>query len=411
MSRGVDSAYAWARLAVCIALAAIGGVGMWSVVVVMPSVQPAFHVDRAAASLPFTLSMLGFGAGGVLMGRLADRVGIMVPVLIGAASLGLGYILASGAGSLAGFSLAYLFIGLCGTGATYAPLLADISHWFERRRGIAVALCACGTYVAGTVWPPLIEAFTRAYGWRAAHAAIGVFCLVAMPPLALALRGRPPLPAAAAPTPLAASRRLDLPPAVLQALLAVAGLACCVAMATPQVHIVAYCTDLGYGPGRGADMLSLMLGFGIISRVGSGFLADRLGGVATLVIGGAAQLLALLLYVFMDSLASLYVISALFGLFQGGLVPSYPIIIRESFPPRQAGARVGLVIGATLLGMALGGWLSGELFDLTGGYRAAFAVAAGWNCLNLLIALYLLAHSPFIARRRETAPPAGSAAG
>jgi MFS family permease len=410
MSRTIDSPYAWARLVASMALAAIGGVGMWSVVVVLPFIQPEFHVDRAAASLPFTLAMLGFGAGGVVMGRLADRVGVMLPLLIGAGSLGLGYILAGSARSLTGFSLVYLFIGLFGTGATYAPLLADTSHWFERRRGIAVALCACGTYIAGTIWPPLIEAVTRAHGWRAAHVAIGLFCLVAMPPLALVLRGRPPVRGAVAPTLRAASRKLDLSPMRLQLLLAVAGLACCVAMATPQVHIVAYCSDLGYGPRAGADMLSLMLGFGIISRIGSGFLADRLGGVATLVIGSAAQLLALLLYFFMNSLASLYVISAIFGLFQGGLVPSYPIIVRENFPSSQAGARVGLVIGATLLGMALGGWLSGELFDLTGGYRAAFAAAAGWNGVNLLIALYLLARSPFISHRRETAPPARSAA-
>ena len=237
-----------------------------------------------------------------------------------------------------------------------------------------------------------------------------MFCLVVMPPLALLLRGRPPVLATGAALPAASRHRIALPPRVLQTLLAVAGLACCVAMSMPQVHIVAYCGDLGYGPARGAQMLSLMLGFGIVSRIGSGFLADRLGGLATLLIGSFAQMVALTLYLMMDGLTSLYVISALFGLFQGGLVPSYAIIVRESFPAREAGGRVGIILMMTLLGMALGGWMSGVIFDLTGSYRAAFANGVAWNGLNFLIALFLLFRSPSIAPRSATAPHAGSAA-
>ncbi|HEX2943295.1 MAG TPA: MFS transporter [Rhodopila sp.] len=410
--RDVDSPYAWLRLVIAILLSAIGCVGMWSVVVVLPAVQAEFHVDRAAASMPFTLTMIGFGVGGVVTGRLADRFGVMLPMMIGAVSLGAGFLLASLSSGLAQFSAAYLLIGLLGVAATYVPLLADVSRWFERRRGIAVALCASGNYLAGSLWPPVIEALTRAHGWRVTHAIVGIFCLVVMPLLALLLRGRPPAhaPHHVAAASAVANRRIDLPPGILQTLLAIAGLGCCVAMSMPQVHIVAYCTDLGYGAARGAEMLSLMLGFGIISRIGSGFLADRLGGVATLAIGSAAQMLALILYLLSDGLTSLYVISALFGLFQGGLVPSYPIIIRESFPAQQAGARVGIVIMMTLLGMALGGWMSGVIFDMTGSYRVAFANGVAWNALNLLIALYLLTRSPFIARRSATAPHARSAA-
>ena len=158
----------------------------------------------------------------------------------------------------------------------------------------------------------------------------------------------------------------------------------------PQVHIVAYCGDLGYGVARGADMLSLMLACGIVSRIGSGFIADRIGGLRTLLLGSLAQMTALMLYLMMDGLTSLYVISALFGLFQGGIVPSYAIIIRECFPAREAGARVGLVIMATLFGMALGGWMSGWIFDLTGSYRAAFANGVAWNFSNALIVSSLL---------------------
>jgi MFS family permease len=182
----------------------------------------------------------------------------------------------------------------------------------------------------------------------------------------------------------------NLKPSTLQVLLAIAGFACCVAMSMPQVHIVAYCGDLGYGIANGARMLSVMMIGGIVSRIGSGFIADRLGGMATLAIGSAAQMTALALYLTSHDLVSLYVISAMFGLFQGGLVPSYAIVIRENFPANEAGGRVGIVIMMTLLGMALGGWMSGVIFDLTGSYRAAFANGVAWNALNLAIAVFLL---------------------
>jgi MFS family permease len=410
MRREVESPYAWFRLAVSVLLSAIGGVGMWSVVVTLPAVQADFHAERGAASLPFTLSMIGFGIGGVIMGRIADRRGVMLPVMIGAGTLGAGYMLASMAPGLPSFAAAYALIGTFGTAATFVPLMADVSFWFEKRRGIAIALCACGNYLSGAVWPTLIEAVVRTHGWRAAHLAVGIFCVVIMPPLALLLRGRPPRRAMDAVMMALPSRRVALPPRVLQTLLSLAGLACCVAMAMPQVHIVAYCSDLGYGATRGAQMLSLMLGFGIISRVGSGFLADRVGGVPTLLIGSFAQMVALTLYLMLDGLTSLYVISVLFGLFQGGLVPSYAIIVRESFPGNQAGARVGVILMLTLLGMAFGGWISGVIFDLTESYRAAFANGVAWNVLNLLIAAFLLLRSPVIALRSATARPAGSAA-
>ena len=183
---------------------------------------------------------------------------------------------------------------------------------------------------------------------------------------------------------------LGLSPNALQALLAVAGVACCVAMSMPQVHIVAYCADLGYGVARGAEMLSLMLGFGIVSRIGSGWIADRVGGVTTLLLGSTLQCVALVVYLMADGLTSLYLASALFGLFQGGIVPSYAIIVREYFPPREAATRVGLAVSSTILGMALGGWMGGVLFDMTGSYRAAFINGIAWNVLNAAIAWWLL---------------------
>jgi MFS family permease len=388
---GPDSRYAWLRLGVTLLLAAIGGVGMWSVVVVLPEIQRAFGVDRAEASLPYTLAMLGYGFGGIVAGRLVDRFGIVRPLLVLATMLGLGYIAAGLAAGLWQFTLAYgLLIGV-GSAACFGPLIADISHWFLRRRGIAVAIGAAGNYVAGTIWPPVVQHFVTVAGWRATHIGIGLFCLASMLPLALLLRRRAPAVAlAAGEGSFAPQAGLGLSPGALQAVLSVAGLACCAAMAMPQAHIVAYCGDLGYGAARGATMLSLMLGFGIVSRIGSGWVADRLGGLATLLLGSALQGLALLLFMGFDSLTSLYVISALFGLFQGGIVPSYVIITREYFPPGEAGTRVGIVLMATLVGMALGGWMSGEIFDLTGSYRDAFANGVAWNVLNGAIALWLL---------------------
>jgi MFS family permease len=387
----IDSGYAWARLAIAVLISTIGGVGMWSGVVVLPSLQAEFGVARADASLPYTFTMLGFGLGGVVMGRLVDRFGIVVPIIIAALSLGAGYIAAAAAPSLFLFALAYgLLIGF-GSAATFGPLMVDISHWFERRRGIAVAIAASGNYVAGTIWPPVVQHFIAADGWRATHVGIGLFCAATMLPLALTLRRALPRhqEAASGAGGTASPSALGLSPTALQWTLAVAGVACCAAMSMPQVHIVAYCGDLGYGVARGAQMLSLMMAFGIISRIASGFIADRIGGLGTLLLGSALQGSALVLYLLFNGLNSLYVISALFGLFQGGIVPSYAIIVREYFSPREAGTRVGVIIMATVLGMALGGWMSGAIFDLTGSYRAAFANGIAWNLLNGAIALSL----------------------
>jgi MFS family permease len=388
-----ESAYAWVRLGISVVLSTLGGISLWSVVVVLPAVQAEFGVDRGAASLPYTLTMIGFAVGGVLMGRMADRFGVMLPALIGAVALSVGYIAGGYATSLWQFALAHgLLIAMFGGAATFGPIVADTSHWFTRRRGIAVAIAASGNYLAGAVWPPFVQHFVQTIGWRPTHIGIGLLCAVTMVPLAFALHRRPPMHRLDATATFVNPARatLGMSPVALQVLLSIAGFACCVAMSMPQVHIVAYCSDLGYGVARGAEMLSLMLGLGIVSRVGSGFFADRFGGLPTLLLGSAAQMLALLLYLGFSGLASLYVISALFGLVQGGIVPSYAMIIREYLPAREAGMRFGMVIMATLFGMAFGGWISGVIFDATGSYSAAFANGALWNLLNLCIAVALL---------------------
>ena len=406
----IESPYAWLRLATSLLLMTIGGSGMYSVTVVLPRLQAEFGVDRADASLPYTLTMIGFGLGGILMGRMADRFGVVVPVAIGAVGLGAGFIGAGLAPNLWLFCAAQgLLIGALGTSATFAPLVADTSQWFDRRRGIALAICMSGNYMAGAVWPPVMQYFIDAAGWRATYVGMGVFCLAAILPLALVLRRRPPLhvvaPAGVATgrPPPAGERPMGLPPGAAQALLCVAGVSCCVAMSMPQVHIVAYCGDLGFGAARGAEMLSLMLAFGIVSRLVSGWISDHIGGLRTLLLGSALQALALLLFLPFTGLVSLYLVAGLFGLFQGGIVPSYALIVREHFSPREAGARVGTVLMATLFGMALGGWLSGAVFDLTGSYRAAFINGFAWNLVNLAIVLFLLHRVSVLARPRFSA--------
>lgn len=387
-----DGGASWLRLAIALALTTIGGSGMWTVVVVLPAVQAEFGADRGAASVPYTCLMIAIGIGGVLTGRAADRIGIARVAGIGSLVLGAGFILSGLSPNLAAFALAQgCLVGL-GCSANFGPLMADISFWFQRRRGIAVALVASGNYLAGALWPPIVQHLVSTVGWRQALVTVGVACICLMLPLTwfLGRRPIPPVPSLTAARPAFTPGTIALKPNTLQILLALAGVGCCVAMSMPQVHIVAYCGDLGYGTAHGAEMLSLMLGLGIVSRIASGVIADRVGGLLTLLGGSALQAAALALYMMFDGLTSLFVISALFGLFQGGIVPSYAIIVREYFPGPEAAARVGICLGATLLGMALGGWLSGVIFDLTGSYQAAFANGIAWNVLNESIVLFLI---------------------
>lgn len=415
----IESRFAWLRLAASLAFMTLSSCGIYVIVVVLPAVQSEFGVDRASASLPYTLTMIGFGVGGVVMGRVADRFGVIVPLTICSVALGAGFVAAAYAPDLLTLSLIQgILIGFLGTAGGFSPLIADTSLWFTRRRGIAVAICASGNYLAGTVWPPIVQALTESWGWRSTYIGLGVFCLVTTVPLLAMFRTRVPLtepsPAApatnlanAAPAPAHPvsvplgiadkSRPFGLPANLVLVLLCSAGVACCVAMSMPQVHIVAYCGDLGYGSAAGAQMLSLMLGFGIVSRLISGWVADRIGGLRTLLAGAVLQALALSLYLPFDGLGALYMIAILFGLFQGGIVPSYALVIREYFPTAGSATRIALVINSTLLGMALGGWLSGGIFDLTGSYDAAFVNGILWNLFTVAVALFLLKRSRGVA--------------
>ncbi len=389
----MDSRTAWRRLAVSLAACSVGCAGYWSYVVVLPAVQADFGVTRAEASMPYTMVMLGFAFGGVIAGKLSDRYGVFAPLVGGAALMALAFCLLGFSNSIVPFALAEGLLGL-GASASFSPLMSDISHWFERRRGLAVSIVSSGNFVAGAIWPPIIQQVVEAAGWRAAHFGLGAVCLGLLIPLAFLLRAPPPSAASAKNPSKPLQGVIALQPGLLLILFCVAGFACCVAMSMPQVHLVAYCTDLGYGPAQGAQMLSIMLALGVMSRIISGVIADRLGGLVTLLIGSSAQGLALLLYMFFDGLASLYIISALFGFFQGGIIPMYAIMVREYFPAGKAGGHIGLIVMATLLGMAAGGGISGMIFDWTGSYRAAFFNGLVWNLVNLGVMALV------IARRR-----------
>ncbi len=396
----VDGGYAWFRVIISLLFGTVGTVGLWSYVVVLPEIGRDFEIGRGDASFPYTLTMLGFAFGNFTFGRLADRYGITRPALMAAIGMAVGYIGAAQASSLIFILLFHgLLIGFS-TGICFGPLVADISKWFQKRRGLAIAVVASGNYLAGTVWPPVIQYFVEAEGWRTAYVGIGATCFIALIPLALLLR--------AAPTRVAGVRgetehrepvssgevlQTDLSPRALQYLHVTAGLACCIAMSMPQVHIVAYCVDLGFDAARGAEMLSVMLAAGVVCRISSGWLADKIGGVRTVLLGSVLQCAALFLYLPFNGLASLYVVSLIFGLAQGGIVPSYAVIVREYLPVEVAGRVIGMVIMATVLGMAVGGWLAGAVYEITGSYTAAFLNGIGWNLVNLMVMALILLRS------------------
>ena len=386
-----DSLYSWTRLFIALLLATVGNIGMWVVVIVLPDIQQEFKIDRGTASIPFALTMVGFAIGNWVMGHVVDRYGITKTIILAATVNTAGYIAAMYVNNVYSLSILQFFIGL-GTAAAFGPLIADTSHWFLKRRGIAVALIASGNYFSGAIWPPLFNSTLQSDGWRDVYWILALSTVFIMIPLSFLLTKKISEETARISDAASSDKRqnVSISPKALTILLSIAGIGCCVAMSMPQVHIVAFCIDLGFGPAVGAEMLSLMLIGGIISRLINGILADKLGGVYTLLIGSTLQCIALFLYLPFDGLVSLYIVSLVFGLSQGGIVPSYAIIIREYLPGVDAGTRVGFVMMCTIMGMAIGGWMSGWIYDLTGSYAAAFWNGIVWNFLNIAIVLFLI---------------------
>lgn len=395
----IDSSNSWRRLAYAVLIGLISNASLWTSVALMPPLQDQFELTRTEASYPYIAIMAGFLIAGPVLGRLSDRHGI-ARVLFFASFIGsAGYIAGGFAQSFPAFLVSQVIVGI-GTAAGFAPLAADISHWFRKHRGLAVAIVSSTGYVSGIFWSSIIAQVLHHGSWRDVHMIIGI-ALLAIAPLSHLFRLR--VPDAVLDE---ADRRSKHPPgtpgmsaSAIKWLLAMAGVSCCVAMAMPQVHLVSLCLDLGLTISQGNDLLSTMLLGGIVSRIISGAIIDKIGARRILVIGSVLQMVALSLYIPFDGLASLYAVSLIFGLAQGGILPSYPLIVRDYLPARSAGAAIGFVATATQFGMAFGGWLSGWIFDQTGSYFVAFLNGIAWNAVNLMLIAFLIFATKTLASR------------
>ena len=387
----IDSRAGWIVATASLLIMAIGFGTPYVVVVALKPIAAEMGWPRAIPSLANALAYIGAGVGGIAFAWVADRIGVMVPALIGSVMVGLGAMVASGGSQWQLYVGHGLMIGLLGNAATFAPLMANVSRWFERNRGTALALVAAGQQISGAVWPPLFRYTIDLAGWRTTLFWYGAFALATMLPLSLLLR-RPPTTRAdrQAAAAMRTGRVVGLPPNLVQGIICVAIVCCCVAMAMPMGHVVAFCSDLGFAPARGAEMLSLLTGCAFFSRVLWGRLSDRIGGLRTVLLGSACQAIFLSLYLVVDNLVGLYLVSAAFGLGFGGIVPSYALAIRELFAPGEAGWRMGAVFLGGLGGMALGGWLGGSIYDLTATYQPAFLVGVLFNLVNLVLVGALL---------------------
>ena len=386
----VETPYGWV---VVFASLAVHSIGLGAPTILFVALKPiAADLDaaRAVPSMAYSLLMIGAGIGGIAMGRWMDRYGVMQPVLFGSVMLCLGALLASHAeGRWSLFIATGVLMGLLGKAAMIAPLVANVTRWFDRRRGLAVAIITSGQGLAGAVWPPIVQYFNDLVGWRGTFLYFAVFAAAAMVPTALLLRPRPPIvvsdrPAAGAP-PDDERRVLDLPPHVAQIMLWIAVIGCCTAMSVPIVHLVSHVTDQGYTLEQGARVLSVLFVAAFVSRLGFGMLADRIGPVRTLLIGSVSMAAMLLAFAFTTSYTGLFVSALLFGLGFSGVMPCYPLIIRVLFPVSQLGGRIAAQYMFAASGMALGGWLGGVIFDLSGSYSPAFLIAFGFNAMNLVV--------------------------
>jgi len=395
----IETPYGWVVAIVSLAIMAIGFGVPYVVVVALKPIAAEFGWPRSWPALGNSCVYVGAGIGGIFMGWLTDRIGVMWPAVLGSFMVGIGAMLVSSSHGIGQFLFAHaLFIGLLGNSTTFTPLMANVMRWFDRRRGVAVALVASGQSVAGAIWPPIFSHAIDQVGWRTTLFWFGALCIVTMVPLALLLHRRPPQQhaGALAAEPQRGAQVLGMPANLVLGMLCFAIVGCCVAMAMPMVHTVAFCSDLGFLPERGAEMLSLLLACAFLSRIFWGRLSDRIGGLRTILIGASCQALMLSLYLVIDNLYGLYALSAGFGLAFGGIVPAYALAVRELFPGAEAGWRVGSVYLFGTSGMALGAWLGGYIFDLSANYQMAFLVGVAFNMMNLvLIGLLVLRQSRY----------------
>ena len=385
-SLSVETRYGWVIVFASLAVHSISLGAPTILFVALKPIAADLDTARAVPSMAYSLLMIGTGIGGIAMGWWMDRRGVMQPVLFGAVMICLGALLASYAeGRWSLFIATGLLMGLLGKAAMIAPLVANVTRWFDRRRGLAVAIITSGQGLAGALWPTVIQYFNELVGWRGAFLYFSIFAAVTMVPCAFLLRPRPPISPSdrpAAGSAADARRVLDLPPHVAQIMLWVGTIGCCAAMSVPIVHLVSHVTDQGYTLEQGAQALSVLFMAAFLSRLAFGVLADRIGPMRTLLIGSVSMAAMLLAFAFTTSYMGLFAAALLFGLGFSGIMPCYPLIIRILFPVSQAGKRIAAQYMFSAVGMALGGWLGGVIFDLTGSYSPAFLVAFAFNVVN-----------------------------
>lgn len=401
----VETRYSWIVAIASLATLALAMGANYLAVVSVPFFEADMGWSRSASTSVYTATTLGAGVGGMVMGYYAGRAGVQAALTVAAAAIAVGCILVSLAESLpALLAPVFLFVGMIGMGCGFSPLIANVTLWFDRNRGLAIAVVACGQTVAGGVWNLTFEPLVVEYGWRAVYVGYGLFAALAILPLSLVFRRTPPelqrLNSAGAPPPERAFP--DVNPAFLTLLLGLAIVGCCVAMAMPVAQMVAYCATLGYGTATGAEIASLLLVCSAVSRLGFGLISDRIGGLNTILIGATLQAAALSLFVFFDGRDQLYMISALFGLVFGGIVPAYGLAIRELFPAREAQTRTGVIYFFGYIGMGGGGLVGGIVYDVTLNYPTTFAVGVAFNLVNIALILFIKG----LARARTPTPTA-----
>jgi MFS family permease len=360
----------------------------WIAPVALKDIAGEVDGARSVPALASSLAWLGSGIGGIGLGYLADRIGTRWTVLVGTLMISVGLILSTLGPPWPLWIGHGLFIGLIGLGGINAPLYIYVSRWFDRRRGSALALISSGSYLAGAVWPPVFEPAIAAFGWRQTMLVYALVQVVVIVPLTLIYFRNPPEvihPAPVGGTERRDARVLGWPPNVVFAMMCGAAVLCCIPMSMPQQHLVAFCSDLGITRSVGAFMLSALLGTAFLSRQIWGAIADRIGGLSTVLIGSAWQVTSMIGFLLTQNEAGLFVVAGAFGLGFSGIIPAYVLAVRELFPAREASWRIPTLLLFSGGGMAAGGWLAGLLYDHFGFYAPAFAVGIGTNILNLLV--------------------------
>jgi len=396
----IESRSSWVVASVALAALMVAFGANWITAVALKDIAAEVGGTRSIPAFASALAWLGTGVGGIIMGQIADRIGTRWTVAGGSLMIALGLSISSLGPSYPLWIGHGLFIGLIGLGGINAPLYIYVSRWFDRRRGSALALISSGTYLAGAVWPPVFERAIATFGWRQSMLLYALFECLLVVPLALWYFRDPPeviAPAPAARIGAAPARVLDWPPNLVFAMMCAASVLCCIPMAMPQGHLVAFCSDLGITRSVGAVMLSVLLGTAFLSRQIWGAISDRIGGLPTVLIGSAWQCSAMIAFLLTQNATGLFTVSAAFGLGFSGIIPAYVLALRELFPAAEASWRIPTLLMFTAVGMASGGWLAGLLYDHYGYYAPAFATGIGSNILNLLVVGTLVMRQRLVA--------------